>query len=296
MTLKDFAGLIRAPFLILAPMCVLLGVATAYKEIGSLNLLQLLLVFVGGISAHIAVNSLNEYFDFKSGLDLKTIKTPFSGGSGTLVSKPELSIYALIIGIVSTFIVIFIGLYFVYLRGEAMLLIGITGLLMVILYPFLFVRNSFFALISPGIGFGISMVLGTHVALGGSIGLREVLVSLVPFFLVNNLLLLNQFPDKEPDESVHRRNIVIVFGRRGAAYIYSLFNFLAYLTILIGIFNGELNLLSSLGLLTLLFAIPASVIAIRYSDNLERILKAQGLNVIVNILTPLLIAIGILVG
>jgi len=34
------------------------------------------------LSAHIAVNTLNEYMDFKSGLDYETLKTPFAGGSG----------------------------------------------------------------------------------------------------------------------------------------------------------------------------------------------------------------------
>ncbi len=41
-----------------------------------------MLALLGAFLAHISVNTLNEYFDFKSGLDLETIKTPFSGGSG----------------------------------------------------------------------------------------------------------------------------------------------------------------------------------------------------------------------
>ncbi len=294
MNLKDFLGIIRAPFLILAPMCVLLGVATAYNQITNLNIFHVILVFLGGLFAHISVNSLNEYFDFKNGLDYRTIKTPFSGGSGTLISKPYLSTYALIIGVSSAFIVTLIGIYFVYLRYLPMLLIGLLGLLMVIFYPVSFVKNPILSLISPGLGFGTAMVLGTHIALGGTITIKEIFVSIVPFFLVNNLLLLNQFPDKEPDESVGRKNIVILFGRKRAAYIYLLFNLMAYITIISGIVFGILGIYSLLGLITIVFAIPASLKTLRNSDDLRLLLPSQGMNVIVNLLTPLMLAIGLL--
>jgi len=43
-----------------------------------------MLALLGAFLAHVSVNTLNEYYDFKSGLDLETIRTPFSGGSGAL--------------------------------------------------------------------------------------------------------------------------------------------------------------------------------------------------------------------
>ncbi len=293
MGVKDFLGIIRAPFIILAIVCVFLGVATAYRSGAEINLIHLILVFLGGMAAHISVNSLNEYYDFRCGLDFKTIKTPFSGGSGTLINKPHLARYALFIGAVSSIVVFLIGIYFVLLRGIPMFLVGLIGLIMVTLYPVIFVKNFVMSLIAPGLGFGTSMVLGTHIALGGSLGLREVLVSFVPFFLVNNLLLLNQFPDKEPDEGVGRENVVILLGRKKAALVYIFFNISAYLIIIFGIIWGEFNVLTAFGLLTIIFAIPASIKAIKYADDLKSLLPAQGMNVIVNIFTPLLIAIGL---
>ena len=58
------------------------------------------LIVIGAVSAHISVNMLNEYFDFKSGLDLKTEITAFSGGSGALPDNPEMAGTILIIGLV----------------------------------------------------------------------------------------------------------------------------------------------------------------------------------------------------
>ena len=56
-------------------------------------------VFIGAISAHIGVNTFNEYADFKSGLDSLTRRTPFSGGSGSLPQNPALATAVLYIAI-----------------------------------------------------------------------------------------------------------------------------------------------------------------------------------------------------
>ncbi|MDQ4422556.1 MAG: hypothetical protein QF808_01485, partial [Thalassolituus sp.] len=68
----------RPPFLILTPVCLLMGfAASGYSP--QLNP-DLIWVVLGALLAHISVNMLNEYQDFKSGLDLVTDRTPFSGG------------------------------------------------------------------------------------------------------------------------------------------------------------------------------------------------------------------------
>lgn len=296
MTIKDFLGIIRAPFLMLAMVCVLLGVGTAYNSGAKLSILNVILVFLGGISAHIAVNSLNEYFDFKSGVDFKTIKTPFSGGSGTLVNKPYLSKYALIIGIISTLIVALVGLYFVYLRGIVMFILGFFGILIVVIYPIVGVKNTLIALISPGLGFGTAMVLGTHYALSQSITISAILASFVPFFLVNNLLLLNQLPDLDADRESGRNNFVIKYGRKNAVVLYTIFNLLAYMVIIAGMFMGYFNNLSLLGLLTIVFALAASLKAMKYHSEIPKLIPALAMNVLVNLLTPLIVGISFLIN
>lgn len=58
----------RPSFLVLAPLCVLLGIALAARQPVPLSLTEVVLVLVGGLLAHAAVNLLNEYDDFRSGL------------------------------------------------------------------------------------------------------------------------------------------------------------------------------------------------------------------------------------
>ena len=81
-SVKIWLRQIRAPFLLLPPISVLVGVSVAVYESYSINALYLALAFIGALLAHIAVNVLNEYYDYKSGVDFKTVRTPFSGGRG----------------------------------------------------------------------------------------------------------------------------------------------------------------------------------------------------------------------
>lgn len=91
MRLRIVLQTIRPSFLILTPICVFLSLSTAFATSSQINYLVFLLVLIGALSAHVSVNTLNEYYDFKSGLDLQTKKTPFSGGSGALPSQPEMA-------------------------------------------------------------------------------------------------------------------------------------------------------------------------------------------------------------
>jgi len=80
---------------------VFLGVSTVVANQISVDLPLLLLILLGAVLAHVSVNTLNEYYDFKSGLDLTTTKTRFSGGSGALPENAEMANAVLKIGIVS---------------------------------------------------------------------------------------------------------------------------------------------------------------------------------------------------
>ncbi len=291
--LKALMGPMRVPFLVLTPACVLLGAGTAYWRTGQLNWTYFLLALFGAVAAHVSVNALNEYFDFKSGLDLRTQRTPFSGGSGTLPAHPELAQDALRLGIAAAALTAIIGLYFITVRGWALLPLGVLGLLTVVAYTPLVTRSPFLCLIAPGLGFGPLMVMGTDFVLTGHYSASAFVASLVPFFLVNDLLLLNQFPDVEADRTVGRRHYPMVIGRRKSSLIYAAFLALAYLSLVVGVLLGYLPRPALLGLLTLILAVPTARGAYADADNIQALLPHMGKNVIINITTPVLIAAGL---
>jgi 1,4-dihydroxy-2-naphthoate octaprenyltransferase len=293
---KLLLGPTRPPFLVLAPACALLGASTAYWATGKINWLHLALVLVGAVAAHISVNAFNEYFDFKSGLDATTRPTPFSGGSGTLPQHPELARAALLTACGALVVTMAIGLYFIVVGGWGILPLGLLGVLLTYAYTRWLVYNPITCLLAPGTGFGLVMVLATHYVLAGSYSWAAFVAALVPFFLVNNLLLLNQFPDMEADRAVGRKHFPILIGRRRSSLIYGLFLLLTYLAILIGVALKVLPSASLLGLGTLFLAVPAARNAYRYADDIPHLIPSLGLNVLINLLTPVLMAVGLILA
>ncbi len=294
--LKYLSGPMRVPFLILTPACVLLGFGTAVWSSEGVRALYLILALVGAMAAHVSVNAFNEYFDFRSGLDFRTQRTPFSGGSGTLPEKPELAGQALRTALIAFGITGLIGLYFFTVRGLSLLPLGILGLLVVVSYTPWLTHNPWLCLIAPGLGFGPLMVMGTDFVLTGEYSWTAFMASLVPFFLVSDLLLLNQFPDVEADRTVGRRHFPIIVGRRTSSLIYGVFLLLAHLSVLVGVKLGYLPRPSLIGLLALVLAVPAFIGAYRYAEDVKKLMPYMGLNVIINIVTPVLVAVGLFVG
>jgi 1,4-dihydroxy-2-naphthoate octaprenyltransferase len=257
---------------------------------------MLALVLIGAISAHASVNLLNEYFDFKSGLDLKTNRTPFSGGSGALPANPEMANAVLVSGLVTLLITIIIGIYFTLDSDIQILPIGLIGLVLIVTYTQWLNRLPLLCLIAPGLGFGVLMVVGTDVILGANGSELAWLVSLVPFFLINNLLLLNQYPDIEADATVGRNTFPIAFGLKSSNIVYTIFMLTTYLLILFYIVAGYIPPLAAIALLPIVFAIYALVGAVRYGSKIWEHPQHLGANVAATILTPLLLAIAIIAG
>jgi 1,4-dihydroxy-2-naphthoate octaprenyltransferase len=295
---QDINGLLgpmRPPFLILTPACVVLGLGTAVWTTGQVSKWHFVLTLIGATAAHICVNAFNEFFDFKNGLDFRTVRTPFSGGSGTLPAKPQLERQALATAVFSLIIAGLIGIYFLAVSGVLLLPLGVLGLFLLFAYTPWLTLNSAMCLFAPGLGFGPLMVMGTDFVLSGNYSLTALMASLVPFFLVSNLLLLNQFPDVAADRSVGRRHFPIVIGRRNSSLIYSLFLLCAYLVIILAVYFKFLPKISLLGLLTFLLAVPAGIGVYRFAEDIKKLMPFLGLNVIINVVTPVLVAIGLLI-
>ncbi len=287
----------RPNFLLLTPVCVFLGAAAArYAAPGAGSASALALILAGALLAHVSVNMLNEYEDFRSGLDSITHRTPFSGGSGTLPRSPGLARHTLAGGIVTLAGTMAIGLYFTLHLGLAILPLGLLGIAVVASYSTHIVRSPIACLVAPGVGFGLLMVTGTALVLTGHYSPTAGLASLLPFFLVSDLLLLNQFPDVDADRQAGRRHFPIVLGRRASALIYGTFLACTYATIAAAVAGGYFPPLALLGMLPALAAIPLAIAVYRHADELETLPPLLGLNVMITLATPLLVGLGLLLG
>jgi 1,4-dihydroxy-2-naphthoate polyprenyltransferase len=293
--LKALATL-RPPFLLLTPICVGLGFALAMSTTMQIDYHLLALVLLGALCAHISVNTLNEYHDFKSGLDLETQKTAFSGGSGALPANPDLAHVTLSIGLGSLIVTTLIGCYFVVILGAQIIPFGVLGIVVILTYTQWLNRNPLLCLIASGLGFGFLMVVGTYVVLSAGHNQFAWLVALVPFFLVNNLLLLNQYPDIEADAKVGRRTFPIVFGIKVSNWVYAGFMLAAYGVILLLVLTAALPYLSLIAILPMILTGIALKGAINYGANIGQVPQFMAANVAATLLTPLLLSIAIIWG
>jgi 1,4-dihydroxy-2-naphthoate octaprenyltransferase len=295
-TIKDYLGPLRPPFLIINISCVAAGAGAALWRKGSIRWADAALALIGAVCTHAAVNSLNEYSDSRTGVDARTKRTPFSGGSGTLQMHPEMSGYVLGMGLLCAAVTAAIGLYFACTRGWGIIPLGVAGLAIAVFYTPWITRTSLPCLVAPGLGFGTFMVMGTDFVLGGGYSLAGFAASMTPFFLVSNLLLLNQFPDLEADRAGGRGHFITRYGIHAGAVVYALFSAGAYLSAVIAVAVHILPPLCLLALLTAPLAVRASMVALRHGSDQAKLAPALGMNVLVNIVTPLLLAAGLMLS
>ncbi|MBN2865478.1 MAG: prenyltransferase [Thiotrichales bacterium] len=290
---KTVFGTMRPNFLLLSMVVVLLGTALGLYDGAEWSGTLFTLLMLGGVLAHASVNMLNEYQDYQTGLDDLTERTPFSGGSGSLQDNPQSAPYVLKTLVGFLLILIGVGLYFVALKGWMLLPIGVVGVLVIVTYTSTITRYPWLCLFAPGFAFGPLMVLGTYYVWTGSFAWSAFWLSMVPFFLVNNLLLLNQFPDLDADRKIGRYNILMLLGERSGARIFNGFLFLSFLMLVIAYFSSPLPNTILIALMAFVVAIPLYRGVSEHYARVDKLMPALAMNVIINLLTPLLMAGGL---
>jgi len=287
---------IRAPFLLLALVLGILGAGIAWYESRQAGTAfdfhagYAVLAGAGIVLAHVSVNVLNEYFDYRSGVDMRTQRTPFSGGSGALPQGLVTPRQALILGGGALVVIVPVGVFFVLTKGWALLPLLVVAAGLVVLYTPLVLKMGWPEW-APGVGLGTLPILGAYFVHAGAYHVPAIIAAIPSGILVHNLLLLNEFPDVEADITAGRRTLPIVIGRDRARHVYAGLTALVYLWIIGGVVAGTMPALSLLGLLTIPWAMKAIRGAYAYRDR-ARLVPALASNVMVVLLTQLFMGIG----
>ncbi|MFC0116566.1 prenyltransferase [Pseudoalteromonas xiamenensis] len=282
---------IRPPFLILAPICVNVGLATAHYEGHAFSAWFAILALVGAIFAAMWVNTLNELQDFTSGLDFLTLRTPFSGGSGVLVQTPAL--FNAVKGwlYLSAVVTLLIGTVLVYELGTSLIPIGCLGVVIVLTYTRQLNKLPWLCAIAPGVGFGVLMSVGGYLTQNAPASMLIWLVSFVSLFPINNLLIVNQLPDIEADRQGGRRHLAIAYGDDMAITVYSVFLLLAIILLISLVVSAMLPVVSLLTLMPLLLGVVALTKLIELKKNIRRSPKTMAMVVACANLTPLVLSL-----
>jgi 1,4-dihydroxy-2-naphthoate octaprenyltransferase len=289
--LAAIAGVARAPFLVLPVTLVAAGAAAAAYD-DRASALATVLALIGLVALHAAVNAFNEASDMRSGIDLQTKRTPFSGGSGTLPSGALPVGGAVGVGVAGSAVGLLVGIYFMTRIGWWPLAgVMALGAVAVLVYTQLFARTGV-GEVFAGLGLGLLPVVGTALVQAGEIGPAAWAAGVPAFFMTFNLLLLNEFPDEQADRAGGRLNLVLMLGRRRAALVYIAAAVATPLSVAAAVLARGLPPLALIGCLPFWFAVPAVRWAASQPQEPVPIPAMAG-NVIWNLATNSMIAAGL---
>ena len=253
MILSIWLRVIRIRFLLASVIAVSVGLAINWRQNSIVDPLDAVLTFAGVMALHASVDLLNDYWDYKRGIDTVTKRTKMSGGTGVLpegLLKPS-SVYRAGIG----FLILgsAIGFYFVLTDGIIIAAILGFAILSIYFYSTKIVDSGlaeFFVAVK-----GTMIVLGTYFIQSNQITIESILGGIVVGVLSSLVLFIASFPDHDADKSKGRKTLVIVVGKEKAISLFWVFPAISYSVIVLGISIGVFPILS----LITLFSIPLIV-------------------------------------
>ncbi|NOS62339.1 MAG: prenyltransferase [Nitrosarchaeum sp.] len=257
MTLAVWLRVIRVRFLLASVIAVSLGLAINWRQNSTIDPLDAVLTFAGVLALHASVDLLNDYWDYKRGIDTVTKRTKMSGGTGVLpegLLKPS-SVYRAGIGFLILGSVI--GFYFVFTNGIIIAMILGFAILSIYFYSTKIVDSGlaeFFVAVK-----GTMIVLGTYFIQSNQITLESILGGIVVGVLSSLVLFIASFPDHDADKSKGRKTLVITVGKKNATCMFWIFPTISYSLIMLGISIGIFPLLSLITLFSIPLVIKAGI-------------------------------------
>jgi 1,4-dihydroxy-2-naphthoate octaprenyltransferase len=293
--LGNLVSITRANFLPLTIVIVLAGLAAAFYSHRSILPIDAALVMVGALLTHASVNAFNNYFDYRSKIDAKTPKTPFSGGVDILVKGMMKPSEALTVCLFTIICAALIGVYFLVRLFNVLLPLIVYGAIIIVFYTPILSRVPAVSEVVAGSGFGL-MGLGVYVTQTGLIDAVGIAILIPITILVALLLFLNEFPDAEVDRVGGRRHIVILLGKRGSAWLYVTGQAATYASIILAVAVGAAPFPVLVSLLSLPIAYKAGRLTLENYNRTRDLVPALGSNVLFILSTITLMACGFAVA
>jgi 1,4-dihydroxy-2-naphthoate octaprenyltransferase len=214
----------RPPFFTASVLPVLVGTAWASTAYHCFDGLLLGLALAAMVLAHAAANVYNDVGDDLIGAD--SVNTdriyPYTGGSrfiqAGLLSRTQMTRLAL--GLATS--ALLLGIMLALLRGFGVILFGVAGLGLGLLYSLPGAQLSARGIgeVAVAVGFGALPVLGATWLQTGRLDFGAALICLPVSAWAAAILIINEVPDVEPDRRAHKRTLVVRWGEGGARWIY----------------------------------------------------------------------------
>ena len=217
---------IRVRFLLASVIAVALGLALSWWQTSQINILHAGLTMAGVLALHASIDLLNDYWDFRRGIDTKTKRTKMSGGTGVLPEGLLKPVQVYKAGIAFLILGTLIGSYFVVIDGIIIAAILGFALLSIYFYSTKIV-DSGLAEVFVAIK-GTMIVLGTYFIQTSEIAINPIFAGIVVGVLSSLVLFITSFPDYDADISKGRKTLVIAVGKKNATNIFWIFPVISF--------------------------------------------------------------------
>jgi 1,4-dihydroxy-2-naphthoate octaprenyltransferase len=289
----------RLPFLTATLIPVMLGSALAASS-GHFSPLLFLLTLVGAAMIHLAVNTANDFFDFKIGADNLNMKpTPYSGGSRVIqygLLRPSA-----IIGIstIYFFAGTGIGIYLAIMRATFILpAIIVAGLFLSVFYTAPPVKLAYrgFGELAVFLGFGPIMLLGAYYVQTSTLSFAALASSVPVGLLTAMILFVNEIPDRDSDREAGKGTLVVKLKEHSISKVYASLLVFVYASILISIVFRALPLLSIISLITIPLGLRVYKGVRTKSDNPYFMIPTMATSIKLHLYTGLLLIASVVVS
>ena len=291
--LSVWLRVIRVRFLLASVIAVSVGLSLNWWQTSSIEI-DSVLIFAGVMALHASVDLLNDFWDFKRGIDTKTKRTKMSGGTGVLpegLLKPS-SVYRA--GVAFLIIGSAIGGYFVITDGIIIAVILGFAILSIYFYSTKIVDSGmgeFFVAVK-----GSMIVLGTFFIQSGGITFEAVLAGIAVGSLSSLVLFIASFPDHDADKSKGRKTLVIALGKKNAVNVFWVFPLVSYLAVSVGVIT-ELFPLSSLVVFVGIPLMVKSGLGLKKNfDSVDTLVPFMSSTLMFSRISGSLLVIGFLIG
>ncbi len=292
--ISTWLRVVRVRFLLASVIAVSVGLAINWHLFNSIEPVSAFLTYAGVIALHASVDLLNDYWDFKRGIDTLTKRTKMSGGTGVLpegLLKPS-SVYRA--GIIFLIIGGAIGTYFIFTHGIIIAAILAFAILSIYFYSTKIVNfglGEIFVSIK-----GTMIVLGTFFIQTNQLSIEAALGGITVGVLSSFVLFIASFPDFNADKSKGRKTLVIAIGKKTSTKIYWVFPIVSLGTIILGVLTGLFPIISLIALIPIPLVIQAGINLAKNYEDQEKLFPSMSKTLMYSRLTGTLFVIGIILG
>jgi 1,4-dihydroxy-2-naphthoate octaprenyltransferase len=252
----------------------ILGTMIAWTTDGESHPGYFLLVMLGLLFNHLALNMTDDYYDFRHLVDVfaDDKENPYTGGSGTLSSgliQPDAMRRVFITFYV---IAIAIGIFLGLTRGVFVLFLLAIGFFCAFFYTAPPIRFGYRGVgevaqllcFGPGIGLGAYYVQAQRIS-------WEAFWGTLPFgIMLFSMITINEIPDYFEDRKGGKRNLVVRLGREKGVWLFIVSLLAAYAAIGVGVILGKVPALGLISLMTLPIAYKTiSILRASYQDRVK---------------------------